>query len=1237
MKGDLSRETFDRARHYSAVRLQQGRVVTDADWNEQGDLTRYRAERQARDTIGACGAPLEAAGYGLVAETNALAVHAVSATVAWIAAEDGVLLRTANGGAGWTLVDLNTPANLYALAGMGGTGWAVGEGGVVRKTGNKGTSWIAQNSGTFDTLRGLSVFDADHAWAVGDNGTAIATSDGGATWRRAATGAARLHAVHFIDQFAGLAVGQAGAIVATSDGGQTWTGVAGGTTAHLRALAAFGTTLAWAAGQSGTILRSHDAGATWAPCNTPSDATLYAIGFRDAHEGWAAGEGGVVLHTTDGGVTWALEHVGTQHDLRGVSFFGSNPGWLVGDASTALRVGGGSPDLAGVVLPAVNLSIEPGRCYVNGALCELEARTSYAHQPDGGATGRLAPGAYMMYLDAWQRHVSALEAPAIREVALGGPDTATRARTVAQVRALALPASSPFDWNCGSTIAAWDALANPRRPLLTARSEPQLAAAGICDIAATAGYRRLENQLYRVEVHDGGANPTFKWSRENGSTIYPVVSVTIDNAQQTTIRLAARGRDSNLDLAVHDRVELIDDDAELTGRAGVFLEYLNDGDDEFELVLAGVPTGALGQDPARHPILRRWDHKPTVSGTNVLPIVEGAWIELEDGVQVRFGPGGAYRPGDYWQIPARTITADVEWPRNDDGDPVPRPPAGIADAYCRLGIVEVAADGGITVVSDCRQLFPPLTAIEHLLYVSGDGQDAAPNALLPQPLEVRVARGTIPLPGRTVRFEVETGGGKVGGGGHFDVMTDADGHALCNWRLGPGATTPARFQRVRASLLDRHGQPLPGQFVVFCATASLLLRYVSGDGQDGPPGGLLPFQLEMQVVNGADGVAGAVLRAAVEHGGGSINGPLTVTTDLHGQAAFGWKLGSAGPQRVRVELIGAHGQVIQRLSFDASVTVPTHGCEVTIGAGGDFDALSLEVLRMLLEQGRGNVCICFLPGTHNVPELKIDGTGQSRLSLHGCGHTAVVTLRGPLTFAAFAALELRDLVIRAEGEIGILLQKSDEVRVANVLFDRQIPARLAALSIVSVRSVSVTGCEILTKQPTMAAMFQDITGDCRVAQNHFVGRVSFYGESKEVPTPNQIGTLGNKEAVTLTPNTAQLTFCSNDLSQLVVATAMIEELIQAGKSSGVFATAILYGNTFMELNNVFAAGLLGFTSNAFLAATQEGSIYGVMLATRATGVGNLATVLDRSTRLQFVVPAKPNFDKAANEVFVMPL
>ncbi|HEX3531938.1 MAG TPA: DUF6519 domain-containing protein, partial [Thermoanaerobaculia bacterium] len=37
MKGDFSRDTFRKRKHYNRVRMQQGRVQLDADWNEQGD------------------------------------------------------------------------------------------------------------------------------------------------------------------------------------------------------------------------------------------------------------------------------------------------------------------------------------------------------------------------------------------------------------------------------------------------------------------------------------------------------------------------------------------------------------------------------------------------------------------------------------------------------------------------------------------------------------------------------------------------------------------------------------------------------------------------------------------------------------------------------------------------------------------------------------------------------------------------------------------------------------------------------------------------------------------------------------------------------------------------------------------------------------------------------------------------------------------------------------------------
>ncbi|MGV8803590.1 MAG: DUF6519 domain-containing protein [Polaromonas sp.] len=1242
MQGDSSRDSFNPARHYSAVRLQQGRVITDADWNEQADLTRYRAERLARDTIGPCGAPQDAAGYALTADTHAFAVQAVDANVAWIAGEDGALLRTGDGGASWQLVSLQTSAHLRALAQAGGVGWAAGDGGVLRKTSDAGQSWQAQDSGTRSTWRGAAAFDAQRAWLVGDGGIVMATLDGGASWRLAQTDATRLHAVRFADALNGLAVGQAGAIVASHDGGQTWTAAASGSTAHLHALALLGTQ-AWAAGAGGTLLRSADAGATWQASATTVSATLLAIGFRDANEGWAVGEGGTVLHSVDGGVRWTLETTGSADTLRGLSFVGSGPGWAVGDGSTALRIGAGSPDVQPVALPAVNVSISPGRCYVNGVLCELEARASLANQPDGGTAQRLAPGDYLMYLNVWQRHISVLQAPELREVALGGPDTATRARTLAQVRAMPLPVTSPFDWNCDASVPGWDALVNAARPRLAARAEPQLTAANLCEIAATAGYQRLENQLYRVEVHQGGANPSFKWSRENGSVAYAVTGVSVDAAaQQTVVRVAARGRDANLDLAAHDRVELTDDDAEAVQRAGVLLEYLNDGDDELELVLAGVPGGPVGQDLLRHPVLRRWDQRPQAAGSHALPIVEGTWLDLEDGVQVMFSPGGHYRPGDYWQIPARTISVDVEWPRNADGDPVAQEPAGVADAYCRLGIVRVDAQSAVNVASDCRDIFPPLTLLKQLLYVGGDGQDGAPAAALAQPLAVRVARGGLPVPGASVRFEVQSGGGNLDAAGAQTVKpTDAQGMAFCAWTLGPGAASPERFQNARAQLLDGNGQPIAGQTVLFSATASLSLQYVSGDGQQGAAGTTLAHALELRVANGVDGIAGATVRATVEQGGGGIVGPGLQTSGPQGLVEINWQLGASGPQRLRAELMGANGQVLQRSSFNATVTEPaggSTGCAITIGKGGQFEKLDNDLLKQLLEQRDGRLCLCFLPGAHELGRIEVSGNGRARLSVHGCGHTSGLLIGEGFQLFGFAALELRDLVLQAKENVALLLTKNGEVSLRAIELTRQgSPGQPPALSIMGAENLSIRHCAITDTPQAVAMTVQGVSGDCQITHNRFSGIVNFYGDAPGVLNDDQLRRLrGLPNTVRLEPNSSHLTFIGNTLSMLTVGKNVLDTLANQS-ARGLFASATLEGNTFLEQHNVFVAGLLAFSHNSLLATPTNGvTPYGVLIANRATATGNLATAFGDQAVLQFVTAASGGFVKAANQVFILP-
>ncbi|MGH3991422.1 MAG: DUF6519 domain-containing protein, partial [Pseudonocardiaceae bacterium] len=63
MKADLTRSTFSTQKHYSGVRMQQGRVQLDADWNEQVDIGAHLDETTRKDVIGRCGMPVHDAGF----------------------------------------------------------------------------------------------------------------------------------------------------------------------------------------------------------------------------------------------------------------------------------------------------------------------------------------------------------------------------------------------------------------------------------------------------------------------------------------------------------------------------------------------------------------------------------------------------------------------------------------------------------------------------------------------------------------------------------------------------------------------------------------------------------------------------------------------------------------------------------------------------------------------------------------------------------------------------------------------------------------------------------------------------------------------------------------------------------------------------------------------------------------------------------------------------------------------
>jgi len=359
------------------------------------------------------------------------------------------------------------------------------------------------------------------------------------------------------------------------------------------------------------------------------------------------------------------------------------------------------------------LLIGQGRFYVDGILCHNEADVLYTEQPDLPNAPDIAEslsdsGVGIVYLDVWQRHLTALDDPRIREVALGGPDTTTRLKTVWQVRVLPINnPDSPSSITCDSRLPDWDGLIAPSTGTLSAQTVPPSGTDNPCLIPPTVGYQRLENQLYRVEIHQG-SDPgpvTFKWSRDNGSVVTAIEQISGDE-----IIVADLGSDDVLGFSRGQWVEILDDALELNGLLGQLVQI--DDIDPARRVITVVPSptplhnSPEGVNLELHPKLRRWDQPgPAVTA------VTTEWIDLEGGIQVQFS-NGTYKTGDYWLIPARTATGQIEWPVTDELNPTPLAllPLGIQHHYCRLAIAQFRSE--LLTVEDCRIIFRPLTELE---------------------------------------------------------------------------------------------------------------------------------------------------------------------------------------------------------------------------------------------------------------------------------------------------------------------------------------------------------------------------------------------------------------------------------------------------------------------------------------------------------------------------------------------
>lgn len=380
---------------------------------------------------------------------------------------------------------------------------------------------------------------------------------------------------------------------------------------------------------------------------------------------------------------------------------------------------GGPAGKAGFEITVENsaIHISAGRYYVQGLLCEGTA-TDYMDQPflvelsitDAEYLAELDAGAIdaiCVELQVWQRLVTALDDPCLLEPALGQADTTARLQTVWRVVATPIQSQDTvgiatgvatnqpggglqllgqlrqrselvnkqqatlgtIPINRGSTTEATIGTIQERVGRLCVQLNP----AGndcSCQPIPPAGYQGLENQLYRIEIHQGGdeTTATFKWSRENASIVAAVTSYSGTNAQM--IFVDSLGRDANLGFAANQWVEISDDTNEFgdtPNQPGQLCRISS-------VSAAGQPpsitftTTVPAVDPTKNARVRRWD-QPGTGTAGDMPLSTTTPIDIENGIQVTF-TAGTYKSGDYWLIPARTASGTIDWPPcGSDGKP----------------------------------------------------------------------------------------------------------------------------------------------------------------------------------------------------------------------------------------------------------------------------------------------------------------------------------------------------------------------------------------------------------------------------------------------------------------------------------------------------------------------------------------------------------------------------------------
>lgn len=206
-------------------------------------------------------------------------IYMINENSGWITGNDGVILRTTNGGINWNTVSIQNAAGSITKVEFvnSGTGWIFGYGylpqGSIWKTTDGGATWIEQIHGSnTEGVKWASAVDPNTCYYI--TGTITNT-----------------------------------AIFKTTNGGSNWNQLSYPSPGNLWWIKMVSANTGYVCGDAGRLYRTTD-GSAWNQVSTPTSNNYTTTDWTDINNGVLGAGSGFTARTTNGGQSWSIYNTG---------------------------------------------------------------------------------------------------------------------------------------------------------------------------------------------------------------------------------------------------------------------------------------------------------------------------------------------------------------------------------------------------------------------------------------------------------------------------------------------------------------------------------------------------------------------------------------------------------------------------------------------------------------------------------------------------------------------------------------------------------------------------------------------------------------------------------------------------------------------------------------------------------------------------------------------------------------